>query len=189
MLDLAVAERQLLLTREKHAFEQARRTAEAELSASEAALAREQRNLDQIKQRLERCKISAPQAGMVVYATANATRANQGSVLAEGAQVRERQTLIQLPDLNHLQLKVHVNETRIARVRVGQPAIIRVDAFPTREFQGKVVHANNVPEPTSWLNADVKEYAVHVSIDGPIDGLRIGLTALAEIDTEVQRRQ
>ena len=39
------------------------------------------------------------------------------------------------------------------------------------------------------LNADVKEYAVLVSIEEPTDFLRIGLTALVEILAgEVRRR-
>ena len=50
------------------------------------------------------------------------------------------------------------------------------------DFKGKVVHVSEVPEPASWLNADVKEYAVLVSIDGSTDGLRVGLTALVELD-------
>lgn len=181
-LELAVAERRMLLAREKHRCDKAQAAAAAEQIATRSALAQEQRKLDRIRQQLKRCKIYAPQAGIVLYAAANASRTSRGSVVAEGAQVRERQTLIQLPDLNHLRLKVHVNETRIARARPGQPARIQVDAFPDRQFKGKVVHVSNVPEPTSWLNADVKEYAVLVSIDGPVDKLRVGLTALVEID-------
>jgi hypothetical protein len=52
-----------------------------------------------------------------------------------------------------------------------------------------VVDVSGVPEPTSWLNADVKEYAVLVSIEEPADGLRIGLTALVEIHAGDQRER
>ena len=186
MLDLAVAEKELMRTRQKHAFEKAQRIADAGLVASKLALARDQQALEQIEEELAHCMIHAPRAGTVLYVAANTSRSSRGTGVAEGAQVRQRQTLLQLPDLDRLQLKVHVNESRIARVRVGQPATIQVDAFPDRSFQGKVVQVSDVPEPTSWLNSDVKEYAVLVSIDGPTDGLRVGLTALVEIDVDDQ---
>jgi HlyD family secretion protein len=189
MLDLAVAEKEMLRARQKHEFEMAQRIAEAGLITSKLALTQNQQKLHQIERQLERCKIYSPQDGIVLYVTTNASRTARGTVIEEGAQVRERQTLIQLPDLGNLRLRVHVHESRIARVRLGQPAKIQCDAFPTRNLQGKVAHVSNVPEPTSWLNADVREYAVLVSIDGPADFLRIGLTALVEIHAGDQRRQ
>jgi hypothetical protein len=48
-------------------------------------------------------------------------------------------------------------------------------------LQGRVVQVNDVPEPTSWASGDVKEYAAVVSIEGPVESLRIGMTALVEI--------
>jgi multidrug resistance efflux pump len=195
MLDLNVAEKQLLKAREEQAFEKAQRIAEAELAASKLALSQDQRKLEEIQQQLQRCKIYAPQAGIVLYAATPTSQTASRSasrtaraVIEEGAQVRERQTLIQLPDLSNLRMKVKVNESRIARVRVGQPAKIQCDAFVGRLFQGKVVQVSKVPEPSSWLNTDVRDYAVLVSLDGPTDGLRIGLTGVVEINTRDQQQ-
>jgi multidrug resistance efflux pump len=178
-----VAEKRLQRARQQHAFEKAQRLAKAELAASELALKLDKRRLEQIDGQLERCTIHAPQAGIVVYARTNASRSARGAIVEAGAQVRERQPLIRISDPSHLRVRVHVNESRIARVRLGQPAKVQCDAFPAREFQGKVLHVSTIPEPTSWLNADVKDYAVLVSIDEPADGLRIGLTALVEIQS------
>jgi multidrug resistance efflux pump len=184
MLDLEVAEKQMQLARQKREFEKAQRMSEAELAASQLALTQDQRKLDEIRQQLERCRVCAPQAGIILYAKTYTSRSARGAVIAEGAQVRERQTLIQIPDPSNLQLRVNVNESQIARVRLGQPATIHCDAFPKREFRGKVVRVSDVPQPASWLNTDVREYAVLVSIDASADMLRLGLTALAEIDTQ-----
>jgi HlyD family secretion protein len=123
------------------------------------------------------------QNGIMVYATVAASR-NRTTAIEEGATVRERQPIVRIPDLPRLQVKVHVNESRISRVRVGQSARILCDALPDRPFQGRVVQVNDVPEPSSWLTGDVKEYAAVVSIEGPAESLRIGLTALVEIDAD-----
>jgi hypothetical protein len=66
---------------------------------------------------------------------------------------------------------------------VGQPAVIKIDAFPDRKFSGRVAELRRTPEPTSAYGANVKNYSVWVSLDDPIPSLRVGLTAIVEIDT------
>jgi hypothetical protein len=61
--------------------------------------------------------------------------------------------------------------------------VIRFDAVLDRSFTGKVVHVNSTPEPSSWLDGNVKRYAVLVSIDDVPEALRLGMTAVTEIDT------
>jgi HlyD family secretion protein len=186
-LNLAVAEKEMLRERQKQAFAKAQRIAEAGLVASRSALSRDRQNLELIRQHIARCKIYSPRAGVVLHVTPNTSRGSRGPAIGEGMEVRQRQTLLQLPDLARLRVKVSVNESRIARVKAGQPATIEVDAFSDRRFRGKVIQVSSLPEPTSWLNGDVKEYAVLVSIEEPTDALRVGMTALVEIDVDDRR--
>ena len=83
-----------------------------------------------------------------------------------------------------MQVRVLVNETRINRVRIGCPVVVRVDAIADRKIQGTVAKINTTPEPTSWLHENVKTYAVIVRLDDPPTGLRFGMTAMAEISDE-----
>jgi HlyD family secretion protein len=183
-LNDSIARKKLQMVRQKSDLEKSMRSAQAQVLAKKSVVAAATRKLDQIEQQIAKCKIYAPQDGIVVYATAtaSASRSNRAAAIEVGATVRDRQPLIRIPDLSSLQVKVRINESRIGRVRIGQSARILCDALPQEPFQGRVVQVNDVPEPSSWLNGDVKEYAAVVSIEGSVESLRIGLTALVEID-------
>ncbi len=184
VLDGAIALKKLQLTRQQRVLDGQMRAAEASLVAQETMTSLATDRLKQLEQQMASCKVLAPKSGIVIYATVTASRANRPPAIAEGAAVREGQPLICIPDLSKLEVKVLVNETRISRLRVGQPARILCDALPDRPLKGRVVRVSDVPEPSSWLTGDTKEYAAIVSIDESLDLLRVGLTALVEIDTQ-----
>ncbi|MDA1012896.1 MAG: efflux RND transporter periplasmic adaptor subunit [Planctomycetota bacterium] len=175
-----LAEKDLISAKFQQALQ--RNVAEAELNARRIKVQVEESRLDQIRQRIKACEIRAPRGGVVVYANA-AVRRTVVSEIEEGASVRERQSLLQIIDLTKLRLKVMVHESRIARVKVGQSAVIRFDAFPNKTFRGTVKYLSPSPEPTSWFNGNIKEYAVQVTLDQPDASLKLGLTAVVEIET------
>jgi HlyD family secretion protein len=118
---------------------------------------------------------------MVVYANEQSGMrfgGQQGPQVEEGATVRERQTILRLPDLSQMQVKVNVHETKVEQLRAGMRARIRI---LDRELQGAVSSIANQPEPTSFFSASVKEYATIVKVDGQPEGLRPGMTAEVEI--------
>ncbi len=123
------------------------------------------------------CVIKAPQPGMVIYANENNRRSTQVTI-EEGAAVRERQSIIKLPDLNRMQVKAKIHETKVELLRTGMPARIRVQ---DRTYPGKVMAVANQPEPGGFFSASVKEYAATVAIQGEIDTLKPGMTAEVEI--------
>ena len=59
----------------------------------------------------------------------------------------------------------------------GQPAMIRVDAFPERPLKGHVKTVATVASATDWMASDVKVYSTVVSIDEPLRGLKPGMSA------------
>lgn len=59
----------------------------------------------------------------------------------------------------------------------GQPALIRVDAFPERQLKGHVKTVATVASATDWMASDVKVYSTVVSIDEPLRGLKPGMSA------------
>jgi HlyD family secretion protein len=156
-------------------------TARAKMESERAAFELEQGRLTRLESQIANCLILAPQDGMVVYAN-DASRSrfggSQGPMIEEGAQVRERQTILRLPDLAKMQVKVNVHETKVESLRIGMPASIRIQG---REWKGQVKSIANQPEPSSWFSATVKEYGTIVQIDGDVSGLRPGMTAEVEI--------
>lgn len=159
-----------------------RDAAEARTRSEQAALNLEKAKLDRLQNQLKYSVIKAPQKGMVIYANENSGRrglfSSQSSNIEEGAIVRERQTLIRLPDLTKMQVKVTVHESKVDLIRPGMPARITVQ---DRQWVGKVVSIANQPEPSSFFAASIKEYATIVSIEGDTTGLKPGMTSEAEI--------
>ena len=65
-------------------------------------------------------------------------------------------------------------------MREGQPAIVRVDAFPEREMTGIVKKVDDYPIAGSWWST-VKEYGTMIEIFDPPEGMRPGMTAEVRI--------
>lgn len=160
-------------------LESVRDASEAKMASEESAFKLEEDRLKRLEVELEKCVIKAPADGMVVYANQSDGRRNSDSTgIEEGALVRERQTLIQLPDLNHMQVKCTVHESKVDSLKRGLRARIKVQ---DREFQGIVTAVANQPEPSQWFSGNVKEYACIVAIESDPAGLRPGLTSAVEI--------
>ena len=156
-------------------------TAKAKMESEKAAFALEESRLKRLEDQKGYCVITAPQDGMVVYANEQSggmRGGQQGPQIEEGATVRERQTILRLPDLSQMQVKVAVHETKVEQLRIGMRARIRI---LDRELQGAVSSIANQPEPTSFFSASVKEYGTIVKIDGQPAGLRPGMTSEVEI--------
>jgi HlyD family secretion protein len=159
-------------------LESKRDTAEAKMHSEEAAFELEVAKLKRLKLQLEKCVIKAPQSGMVIYANEpGGQRGQQAVQIEEGASVRERQSILRLPDPSQMQSKIPVHESKIDQLRIGMRANLRVQ---DREFQGTVASVANQPEPNPFLST-VKEYAVIVKITGEPAGLRPGMTAVVEV--------
>ena len=152
---------------------------EAKKNSENASFELEEARLHRLEGYLKKCRISAPKAGMAVYANDSRGRwGSQQSEIKEGAQVRDQQNILRLPDLSKMQVKVTVHESKVERIQRDMRARIRIQ---DREFQGCVITVGTQPEPTSWFSASVKEYATIVKIDGESKHLLPGMTAEVEI--------
>ncbi len=155
-------------------LESVRDAAAARLSSEQASLDLEKAKLDRLNSQLEQCTITAPKAGLVIYA--NGRNRDRETEIKEGAMVRERQVILQLPDLSAMRADVEVHEAKVDKIRPGMKAKIRVQG---REFTGEVTAVSNRPE-TNWFST-AKKYIVQVTIDGNTEQLRPGFTAEVEI--------
>ena len=79
----------------------------------------------------------------------------------------QRPTFVTIVDLKRLQLDAYVDEVDIGRIKVGQKGVFSVDAFPDREFQGRVTAIY----PQAVIQDNVVTYDCIVSIDTPYAGL------------------
>ncbi|MDA7980094.1 MAG: HlyD family efflux transporter periplasmic adaptor subunit [Pirellulales bacterium] len=157
-------------------------TAEASLSSERKALELEEMKLERFKVQLTKCVITAPKSGMVVYANEQGWRGNDEVQIGEGAAIRERQTILRLPELSKMQVKVAVHENKVENLVPGMRANVKV---LDTTLQGTVTTIANQPAQTSkWFGSAAKKYDTVIAIDdssrGSLD-LKPGMTAEATI--------
>jgi HlyD family secretion protein len=158
--------------------------AKADLKAKELEYKRQQDKLKKIQDQLEKTRITAPQDGMVVYATTSGRRSpfDRREPMDIGVEVTERQDLINLPTAASVKAQVDIHETSLEKVRVGLPAIITVDAIQGKKFLGRVGQIAPLPDARSmWMNPDLKIYPTDIYLEDNDSALRTGMSCKAEI--------
>lgn len=183
--DIAAAEAQLKQALGQLATAQAQvRQAEANLararkgpSAEDVAAAQAQ--VDQARSALELARLrlndavlKAPFDGTVTTVSVEA-----GQLVAVGAPV------VTLARLEPLHVSLAVDETDVARLQVGQPATITLDAFLGQELQGTVAEI----APMAAVQQGVVTYQVRVDLAPTELPIRPGMTA--NVNIEVARRE
>ncbi len=158
---------------------------EAAMNTDEAKLKLEQDKLDDLNEQIERAKLYAPRAGMVVYAKEGGGRYGREDPIAEGTQVRERQELVTIPSAEGMIAEVSLHESVLKQVTVGQDCVVRVDAVPGREFHGKVSFVALLPDQNSWwANPNQRLYRTEVKVADTSKEMRPGMSCAVEILVE-----
>jgi RND family efflux transporter MFP subunit len=157
-------------------------TAEAKMRSAQAQFDLEKSRLDRLRANLEKCTIHAPHDGLVEYANdagmGGRRGGDSGVAVEEGAAVRERQSILRMPDLTKMQVKVLIHESRISDVHAHLPAVIHAQ---DAEMHGDVTYVANQAEAPNWFTPSVRKYVTLVRIDDPDGDLRTGMTASVEI--------
>ena len=161
----------------------------ARYSSAERKFNLERVKLADVNEQIDLATIIARRPGLVVYGAADQNsmrfRSNSQEAIQEGATVRERQSILTIPDMREMAVKVNIHESAVQRVAVGQLAKVSVDAFPDEQLTGVVIKVAVVADSAnSFMNPDLKVYPTTIKIDGTHDWLRPGMSA--EIDILVR---
>jgi multidrug resistance efflux pump len=166
-------------------------TAQAKLVAAQKSYQLDQDNLDEIDEQIVNCWVFARNPGQVVYANETNRWGSNETVIEPGATIRERQTILRLPDPSNMQVNTKINEAKVSLVRPGMRATVRLEASPNEPLKGEITEVGEYPAATSWMRGDVKEYEVIVKIEGldenPRKDLRAGFTAEVAIRVAEQK--
>ena len=150
--------------------------AQADVETKEMAVATKTKNLNKLQKQLEYCKIYAPTDGMVVFG-----RDDDEFRMIEGAQVRERQRLIRLPDTSQMKAVVKINESQVPRLKLGQRALVRVVGTPDPVGATITKISPMADGGSRWWNPDLREYPVELVLDRSPRDTKPGLSAQVEI--------
>ena len=108
--------------------------AAADYDAAKATADIEQTQLKEYLEQKDKTVMRAEQDGIVAYS--NDRYWDASSQVREGATVYSRQKIFTLPDMTRMQLKVNIHESLIKKIKAGQKAEVRIDAFPNVVFVG-----------------------------------------------------
>lgn len=151
---------------------------ELQLEAAKASVvqAREsvelaRKSLNQAQKQLDEATIIASIDGVVTNISAE-----EGDIIPE--PIMTSKPVINLIDPSSMELIMEVDEIDIPEVKLGQEAIIELDALPDMEFVGIVTTISPVPIEVGG----VVLYNVKLELDVPEDsGVKVGMSASADI--------
>jgi HlyD family secretion protein len=167
-------ERQKALKKEGLAPQADYDQAQANFDSARASVQQAGASLKQAETDLKYTKIVAPIDGVVV-----ARQYDVGQTVAASFQAPTLFTLAQ--DLTKMQVAADVSESDIGTVKVGQPVRFNVDAYPDRDFRGRVSQIRL----NATVNQNVVTYPVIVEVDNP--DLMLRPTMTANVSIEVSR--
>jgi HlyD family secretion protein len=128
---------------------------------------------------LGKTSIYAPMSGKV-------TRLNveNGETAIQGTLNKDAATLLTIADMSVLETKVKVDETDVARIAIGDSAVIQIDAFPDTTFLGKVTKISNSAVKGATSTADqAVDYEVTIQLLNTPSETRPDFSATAKIIT------
>lgn len=168
--------------------EQLRTTMDVNQALAQAAqhqVAQAEATLRDARSSLGKTTILAPMSGRITRLAVE-----EGETAIMGTLNKDAALLLTISDMSVLETKVKVDETDVARLSVGDSAVVEIDAFPDTTFIGRVVEiANSAVRAAAGQQTDQAiDYEVTVELsNAPID-TRPDFSATAKIITDVREQ-
>jgi HlyD family secretion protein len=166
-----LAGRELISASDLDTAEANARMAEAALGAAQAQVVQARASLHQSEVNLAHTIIAAPIDGVVI-----SRNVDVGQTVAASMQAPTLFVIAQ--DLRDMQVEASVAESDIGRIRTGQPATFRVDAYPGDVFAGTVSQVRLHPV----VEQNVVSYVTVIDVSNSDLRLRPGMTANVTVE-------
>ncbi|MDX1979489.1 MAG: efflux RND transporter periplasmic adaptor subunit [Bryobacteraceae bacterium] len=140
---------------------------QAQIQLAKAQERQVQAEINELEIRLAQSRIYAPMAGVVAR-----------RYIDQGAVVSASTPIISLVNLNTMVTMANVPEREVGKLRIGNQAMIEVDAFAGQQFQGKVARISPV------LDAATRSATVEVEIANTDHRLKAEMFARVTLDLE-----
>jgi HlyD family secretion protein len=175
----------------KSEFEQAEASyavAKSEVDAAKFAVVSAEASLKEANENLTKTSIYAPMSGTVSMLLVELGERVAGTNLMAGTE------MLRVADLSRMEAQVEVNENDIVRVKLGDTALISVDAYLDRKFKGVVTEIANSAKTTGVSADQVTNFDVKILVlpesyrdieekEGT-NPFRPGMSATVDIQTE-----
>lgn len=178
--------------------EQAYRTAEANYNAAreglkgtEASIMGAEAQLARANKDLSRTTLVAPMDGVISLLAVKKGERVVGTAQMAGTE------MMRVADMRSIEIRVDVGENDIPKVKIGDTALVEVDAYTNRKFKGLVYKiANPNTQAATTTSTEVTNYKVHIRliqssykdmlVPGRAFPFRPGMTASADIQTNTK---
>jgi HlyD family secretion protein len=121
----------------------------------------------------QKARVTAPMSGVVIT-----KGVELGETVTSGvSSFNEGTVMFTVADLKSLIIRVNLNEVDIAKVRVGQPVRVTLDAYPQKIFTGKV----RFVAPAAKVVDKIKVFEIEVALDQLDEAFRTGMSANVEV--------
>lgn len=184
--DIEKKEIQLQLDQAKISLEKARSEIEnqkqinqEEINKQELKISQLQNNLNDAHETVKKLTLKAPSPGLVIIEKSWSS----GNKWEVGEQPWSGVPLISLPDLSEIKATAQINEVDISKIKLGQRARIRLDAYPDTTFTGTVKTIAALAQKKS-KKSKVKVFPVEILLDGSHDLLMPGMTVRCDIQVD-----
>ena len=166
------------------------RPREEDIDAAQAALELAKAQLADAQARFDKTLIRSPINGVVLR-----KHHRSGESVSNSSTVPD--PIVTIGDNSVLRVRVDVDETEVAKVRVGQSAYVTADAYGARKFTGRVVRVGNelgrknirTDEPTEKVDTKILETLVELDPGSNLpDGLRVDAYISTDSGTASNRR-
>ena len=169
------------------------RSTQANVQSAKANVQTAQASLQKANKDLSRTTIIAPRDGVVSLLNVKKGESVSGNSFTVGTEI------LRIADMSKIEIRVDVGENDIPKVKLGDSALVEVDAYSDRKFKGivtQIASSNNGAASQSALSNttnDVTQYKVYIRIlpESYTDLLgkgtfpfRPGMSANADIQTK-----
>ena len=131
------------------------------------------------EQNATKMRIVSPLDGLVVLKTT--WKNGSFGEVQEGEDTRPGVPIMDVVDSTAMRIRAKINQADIERMRVGQPATITLDSYPSREFHGRLEQLSPIAA-TSALSAKVRTFLAIFSVAEPDPHLLPDLAAAIDVD-------
>jgi cobalt-zinc-cadmium efflux system membrane fusion protein len=169
---------------------------EAEFRSAEAAVARDRAAVTRVEEQIHRFGLSdpdleklSPEEGKTAHreASHSVMRAPIDGIVtkydvASGEVVEPERELFTISDLSSVWVLADVYEKDLAKVPTGTQAVVRVDTYPDRAFQGRVAYVSDL------IESQTRTAKVRCVVDNPDGALKLDMFARVTVPTRDQRQ-
>lgn len=190
--ELEQAEGELVLDRQRtnlfleRTFPRDTQRAQLRLAQQEAQLDDARSRVDEagvlvaaLQEAVKACSMYARRPGLVVYE--EYLSSNPRRKIRVGDRVTSTQGLVTIPEVDRMLVESSVRETDLHRVRAGQRATIRLDAFPDLRLTGQVLSLGALARASATRPFEEKRFDLVVEVDATSAQLRPEMTARIDI--------